>query len=139
LECLFVNINRIIGIIIKEIEGNIGKNTFLANFRMSALPVLCKKFVELVSTLVMQFYYLIQCSSIWQLQYFKFLRQIINHVLIVILPSHGHLQKERDASKFDNVVLLLQDMLEVITRDMMVNEIRFFVDSLTIICTYSCV
>ncbi|KAG0513153.1 hypothetical protein BDA96_10G077100 [Sorghum bicolor] len=77
------NEKRIIGIIIKEIEANIGKNTFLANFRMSALPVLCKKFVELVSTL-----------------------------------------KERDASKFDNVVLLLQDMLEVITRDMMVNEIR---------------
>ncbi|VAI83480.1 unnamed protein product [Triticum turgidum subsp. durum] len=77
------NEKRIIGIIIKEIEANIAKNTFLANFRMSALPVLCKKFVELVSTL-----------------------------------------KERDASKFDNVVLLLQDMLEVITRDMMVNEIK---------------
>uniref|UniRef100_A0A0E0A5W7 1,3-beta-glucan synthase n=1 Tax=Oryza glumipatula TaxID=40148 RepID=A0A0E0A5W7_9ORYZ len=77
------NEKRIIGIIIKEIEANIAKNTFLANFRMSALPVLCKKFVELVSAL-----------------------------------------KERDASKFDNVVLLLQDMLEVITRDMMVNEIR---------------
>jgi len=77
------NEKRIIGIIIKEIEANIAKNTFLANFRMSALPVFCKKFVELISTL-----------------------------------------KERDASKFDNVVLLLQDMLEVITRDMMVNEIR---------------
>uniref|UniRef100_A0A0E0HLT0 1,3-beta-glucan synthase n=1 Tax=Oryza nivara TaxID=4536 RepID=A0A0E0HLT0_ORYNI len=77
------NEKRIIGIIIKDIEANIAKNTFLANFRMSALPVLCKKFVELVSAL-----------------------------------------KERDASKFDNVVLLLQDMLEVITRDMMVNEIR---------------
>ncbi|KAM0918456.1 hypothetical protein ACQ4PT_008980 [Festuca glaucescens] len=77
------NEKRIIGIIIKEIEANIAKNTFLANFRMSALPVLCKKFVELVSTL-----------------------------------------KKRDASKFDNVVLLLQDMLEVITRDMMVNEIK---------------
>nr|CAB3469623.1 unnamed protein product [Digitaria exilis] len=50
---------------------------------MSSLPVFCKKFVELISTL-----------------------------------------KERDASKFDNVVLLLQDMLEVITRDMMVNEIK---------------
>ncbi|TVU12311.1 hypothetical protein EJB05_45949, partial [Eragrostis curvula] len=70
------NEKRIIGIIIKEIEANIAKNTLLANFRMSALPVLCKKFVELVSTLL------------------------------------------------DNVVLLLQDMLEVITRDMMVNEIR---------------
>ncbi|XP_012700877.1 callose synthase 5 [Setaria italica] len=77
------NEKRIIGIIIKEIEANIAKNTFLANFRMSALPIFCKKFVELISTL-----------------------------------------KERDASKFGNVVLLLQDMLEVITRDMMVNEIR---------------
>jgi hypothetical protein len=52
LTCVFVNFNRIIGIIIKEIETNIAKNTFLANFRMSALPVLCKKFVELVSILV---------------------------------------------------------------------------------------
>jgi hypothetical protein len=57
LTFLFINFNRIIGIIIKEIEANITKNTLLANFRMSALPVLCKKFVELVSTLVMQCYY----------------------------------------------------------------------------------
>lgn len=54
LTYFFINFNRIIGIIIKEIEANIGKNTFLANFRMSALPVLCNKFVELVSTLVMR-------------------------------------------------------------------------------------
>ena len=52
LTCVFVNFNRIIAIIIKEIEANIAKNTFLASFRMSALPDLCKKFVELVSTLV---------------------------------------------------------------------------------------
>ena len=56
----------------------------------------------------------------------------------MVLTLHGHLQKERDASKFDNVVLLLQDMLEVITRDMMVNEIRFFVELLIIIYTSSC-
>lgn len=34
------------------------------------------------------------------------------------------LQKDGDPSKRDTVVLLLQDMLEVVTRDMMVNEIR---------------
>ena len=34
------------------------------------------------------------------------------------------LQKEGDASKRDTVVLLLQDLLEVVTRDMMVNEIQ---------------
>lgn len=34
------------------------------------------------------------------------------------------LQKDADPSKKDIVVLLLQDMLEVVTRDMMVNEIR---------------
>lgn len=33
-------------------------------------------------------------------------------------------QKETDPSLRDNVVLLLQDMLEVVTRDMMVNENR---------------
>ncbi|KAM0847489.1 hypothetical protein ACQ4PT_054995 [Festuca glaucescens] len=53
------NEKRIIGIIIKEIEANIAKNTFLANFRMSALPVLCKKFVELVSTLIKRLYLLL--------------------------------------------------------------------------------
>lgn len=34
------------------------------------------------------------------------------------------LQKDGDPAKRDTVVLLLQDMLEVVTRDMMVNEIR---------------
>lgn len=43
---------RIIGIIIKEVEANIAKNTFLANFRMSAMPVLVKKYIELVGILV---------------------------------------------------------------------------------------
>ncbi|GER45735.1 callose synthase 5 [Striga asiatica] len=74
---------RIIAIIIKEVESNISKNTFLANFRMRFLPDLCKKFVELVEIL-----------------------------------------KDSDPSKKDTVVLLLQDMLEVVSRDMMANEIR---------------
>ncbi|KAH9669027.1 callose synthase 5 [Citrus sinensis] len=81
------NEKRIINIIIKEIESNISKNTFLANFRMGPLPALCKKVVELVAIL-----------------------------------------KDADPSKKDTVVLLLQDMLEVVTRDMMVNEIRELVE-----------
>ncbi|KAL6551933.1 Callose synthase 5 [Orobanche gracilis] len=74
---------RIIGILIKEIENNMSKSTFLANFRMKHLPDLFKKFVELVEIL-----------------------------------------KDGDPSKKDRVVLLMQDMLEVVTRDMMVTEIR---------------
>ncbi|KAI5335429.1 hypothetical protein L3X38_025562 [Prunus dulcis] len=81
------NEKRIIGIIVKEIESNISKNTFLVNFRMGSLPTLCKKFVELVGIL-----------------------------------------KDADSSKLSSVVLLLQDMLEVVTRDMMVNEIRELVE-----------
>ncbi|XP_022750939.1 callose synthase 5 [Durio zibethinus] len=81
------NEKRTIRIIIKEIESNISKNTLLANFRMASLPVLCKKFVELVGIL-----------------------------------------KDGDPSKKDAVVFLLQDMLEVVTRDMMVNEIRELVE-----------
>lgn len=81
------NEKRIIAIIIKEIESNISKNTFLANFRMGPLPSLCKKFVELVEVL-----------------------------------------KIGEESKRDTVVLLLQDMLEVVTRDMMVNENRELVE-----------
>ncbi|KAK1432531.1 hypothetical protein QVD17_09428 [Tagetes erecta] len=77
----------IIGIIIKEVESNISKNTFLTNFRMGSLPTLCKKFVKLVENL-----------------------------------------KEGDESKHNAMVLLLQDMLEVVTRDMMINEIRELVE-----------
>ncbi|PPD69679.1 hypothetical protein GOBAR_DD33444 [Gossypium barbadense] len=55
--------------------------------RMAPLPVLWKKFVELVGIL-----------------------------------------KDGDPSKKDAVVFLLQDMLEVVTRDMMVNEIRELVE-----------
>ncbi|KAL7588235.1 hypothetical protein Lser_V15G39895 [Lactuca serriola] len=78
---------RIIGIIIKEVESNISKNTFLTNFRMGSLPTLRNQFVKLVESL-----------------------------------------KEADESKHNTVVLLLQDMLEVVTRDMMVNEIRELVE-----------
>ncbi|KAK1403845.1 1,3-beta-glucan synthase [Heracleum sosnowskyi] len=74
---------RIIGNIIKEVETNISKNTFLTNFRMGPLPIFCQKFVKLVEIL-----------------------------------------KAADPSKRDTVVLLLQDMLEVVTRDMMVNDNR---------------
>ncbi|XP_065874935.1 callose synthase 5-like [Euphorbia lathyris] len=81
------NEKRIIATIIKEVENTISKHTFLINFRMGPLPVLCKKFVELVEVL-----------------------------------------KDGDSSKRGNVVLLLQDMLEVVTRDMMVNENRELVD-----------
>lgn len=38
-------------------------------------------------------------------------------------------QKAADPSKRDTVVLLLQDMLEVVTRDMMVNENRLVYSS----------
>ncbi|KAL0723316.1 hypothetical protein Bca4012_037915 [Brassica carinata] len=81
------NEKRIIGIIIKEVESNISKNSFLSNFRMAPLPALCSKFVELVGIL-----------------------------------------KDADPSKRDTVVLLLQDMLEVTTRDMMQNENRELVE-----------
>ncbi|XP_052191392.1 callose synthase 5 isoform X2 [Diospyros lotus] len=79
--------NRIIGIIIREVENNIEKNSFLTNFRMAPLPTLCNKFVQLLEIL-----------------------------------------KDANSSKQDTVVLLLQDMLEVVTRDMMVNEIRELVE-----------
>ncbi|KAI4364325.1 hypothetical protein MLD38_020433 [Melastoma candidum] len=78
---------RIVGVIIKEVESNIAKNTFLEKFRMSSLPILCEKFVELVGIL-----------------------------------------KDADPEKRGTVVLLLQDMLEVVTRDMMVNESRDLVE-----------
>ncbi|XP_021713854.1 callose synthase 5-like isoform X1 [Chenopodium quinoa] len=78
---------KMISVLIREVETNMSRGTLLTNFRMSALPTLCKKFVELV----------------------------------------GYL-RDGDSSKRDSVVLLLLDMLEVVTRDMMVNEIRELAD-----------
>lgn len=46
-------------------------------------------------------------------------------ILIIFLLLLLFMQKEGDESKRDAVVLLLQDMLEVVTRDMMVNESRY--------------
>lgn len=45
-----------------------------------------------------------------------------HHIIETRLPFL--LQKDGDPAMKDTVVLLLQDMLEVVTRDMMVNEIR---------------
>ncbi|CAI9108896.1 OLC1v1008598C1 [Oldenlandia corymbosa var. corymbosa] len=78
---------RVIRIIIKEVENNISKGTFLANFRTGHLPQLVNKFIELAEIL-----------------------------------------KDADPSKEGSVVFKLQDMLEVVTRDMMVNEIRELVE-----------
>ncbi|KVH92063.1 Callose synthase [Cynara cardunculus var. scolymus] len=87
MKCAVTECYEIIGIIIKDVESNISKNTFLTNFRMGSLPTLRNQFVKLVESL-----------------------------------------KEADESKHNTVVLLLQDMLEVVTRDMMVNEIRELVE-----------
>ncbi|WMV53781.1 hypothetical protein MTR67_047166 [Solanum verrucosum] len=78
---------RIIGIIIKEVENSISKNTFLSSFRTGPLQNLCKKFVDLLEIL-----------------------------------------RDGDPSKRNNVVIALQDMLEIVTRDMMVNEIGELVE-----------
>ncbi|MCD7448465.1 Callose synthase 5 [Datura stramonium] len=78
---------RIIGIIIKEVENSISKNTFLVNFRTGPLQNLCKKFVDLLEIL-----------------------------------------RDGDQSKRNSVVIALQDMLEIVTRDMMVNEIGELVE-----------
>lgn len=75
---------------------------------MGPLPTLCEKFVELVGILV---------SYSLHLQFVRILFLITNGNQIVF-------QKDADAERRSRVVLLLQDMLEVVTRDMMVNEIR---------------
>ncbi|KAJ7565707.1 hypothetical protein O6H91_02G072000 [Diphasiastrum complanatum] len=79
---------RVIDALINEVEKHIENNTFLDNFRMRALPLLCKKFVELIEYLV-----------------------------------------KPDMSSRDSVILLLQDIFEVVTRDMMIDEAREFLDS----------
>ncbi|KAK9678313.1 hypothetical protein RND81_11G203100 [Saponaria officinalis] len=74
---------RMISNVLEEIETSISMNMLLTNFKMSTLPILYKKIVELVEYL-----------------------------------------RDGNACKRETVVLLLRDMLEVVTHDMMVKKIR---------------
>ena len=101
----------------KEVETNISKNTFLKNVRMSALPTLYKTFVELVG-------YLVSNKQLYEYVY------TFPYIAFSVLSSQTEItmlyfKRDGNSSKRDSVVLLLQDMLEVVTRDMMVNEIRY--------------
>jgi len=81
-----VNERKVIDDIIDNVDENIQEETLLENFKMSGLPLLYKKFVELV-------YYL--------------------------------LKNDPEATSRDKVILLLQDMLEVVTQDIMTDGQRF--------------
>lgn len=113
--------DRVVSSIFKEIESHISKNTFLQNFKMKALPTLCEKFVELVGILVRHFLNCCQLHcNMMQLfwNYFPFTPTNKNKYL---------LQKDADPEKRGRVVLLLQDMLEVVSRDMATTEIRLVI------------
>lgn len=85
---------------------------------MGFLPSLCKIFVELVEILV----------SHLKENYLYHPFVFLNGLSITNLFGNLHItfwsQKDANLSKRDTLVVLLQDMLEVFTRDMMVNEIR---------------
>ncbi|KAG6551246.1 hypothetical protein Mapa_007172 [Marchantia paleacea] len=74
--------------ILEEIDKDISEGSLLSNFKMSALPVLHTKFVQLTEFLI-----------------------------------------KGEADKRDSVVLLLQDMFEVVTRDMMNETAREYLES----------
>ncbi|KAL2634599.1 hypothetical protein R1flu_006078 [Riccia fluitans] len=74
--------------ILEEIDKDINEGSLLSNFKMSALPVLHEKFVQLTEYLI-----------------------------------------NGEANKRDEVVLLLQDMFEVVTRDMMNETAREYLGS----------
>eukprot|EP01018_Ginkgo_biloba_P029298 Gb_06219 [translate_table: standard] len=76
---------RVINDIIQEVEMNITNGTLLDAFKMSELPLLYRKFEELLELL---------------------------------------LKNDNDLSSREKVVLLLQDMLEVVTRDMIEDDSR---------------
>lgn len=117
--------DRVIGIIFKEVESNIQKNTLLSNFRMRYLPQLVQKFVELVDILVSLYKLTDECL-------FAFNENFHSCSYCNICPL---LQRIADPSMIGSVVFKLQDMLEVLTRDIMVNEIRLVSHSIFQIMT----
>lgn len=84
---------------------------------MGPLLILCQKFVELVEILV-SYDAILKYLMVAVVYCASLLFQIGNFPIVFLF------QKDGDLSKQDTVVLVLQDMLEVVTRDMMHNEVR---------------
>ncbi|KAJ7539818.1 hypothetical protein O6H91_11G110100 [Diphasiastrum complanatum] len=89
---------RIVDALFEQIEGHIGLESFLSNFRMSALPSFCDLFVALIDLLI--------AADVFKRG-----------------PMTSESQSKYEALRSD-MILVLQNMYEVVTHDVMGDEAK---------------
>lgn len=108
---------RVISALINEIEESINRSSLLEDFKMSELPVLHDKCIELLELLVI----LPWKAEVNYIEPFE-LKIPIDLYLIVFKIQGNEMHRER-------VIKVLQDIFELVTSDMMTNGSRFFSSS----------
>lgn len=97
---------RVINQIFAEVDDHIDKDTLITDLKMSALPSLYHQFVRLIKLLVN----------------FNYRAFLIFAIVVVIDPLLSFLIIQQMDNKHEDrgqVIILFQDMLEVVTRDIM--------------------
>lgn len=99
--------------IFNEIETSISNTSLLTDFKMTELPNLHDKFIQLIELLVscnliiVQTFFLLICPFLLTTNLFF---RIMRHVFVKFVNKQVHR---------DRVVILLQDIVEILVKDMM--------------------
>lgn len=107
----FLMVFRVIECIFSEFDKHIEAGDLISEYRMSALPGLYDHFVKLIKYLVNS-----NCTVVWAFSSSIGLR------LIVLNQTFLLLQLDNKQEDRDQLVILLQDMLEVVTKDIMMED-----------------
>lgn len=103
---------RVIEFMFSEVDKHIAEGTLIKEFKMSALPSLYEQFVQLIKYLV-----ILELSFMQLRVHLVSLQWGLKSCRLLEFMQLENNQKDRD-----QVVILFQDMLEVMTRDIMMED-----------------
>ena len=107
--------DRAVSSICAKVERSIREETFVKEFKMSGLPSLIDKFGEFVTELVGFFHH---ASYFIRVYFSYFLYDLLSYKYHIIFP---HWQQSEDGKRQSKIVNVLQDIVEIITQDVMVD------------------
>lgn len=114
----FLILFRVIDDIFSEVDRHIEAGNLISEYKMSSLPSLYDHFVKLIKYLV--------CTNVFLFWLFS---STIDLGMAVLNQLFSFLQLDNKQEDRDQVVILFQDMLEVVTRDIMMEDhiSRFYI------------
>lgn len=115
LVVLPASVFRVVSSILNEIEESMKRSSLLEDFKMSELPALKAKCIQLVELLVT---ITIENESV------KIDYAVISHCWLLKYNILQFLKLEGNENQRGNVVKVLQDMFELVTYDMMTDGSR---------------